>query len=247
MRRLLALVLLLAACSRAEPPAGEPLVTLTGIWTVTGYQLPGVGAMNDSIAGGFVGQSLRLGAGLARWDSVSCARPDYRGAMVDGDSLRRAFRLRPGAIPALDTMTTVPVLRLQCPGEPWTGVGVMLIGLDADHALAPWDGTFFELTRDHDFRAGGDDPAWSLAISRGVAMTMTVNRVAARVTTPVPAETALPGSDARMLHAITETHDLRVMITPARCTTATGTDTLPNAVSVTLDGTTYQGCGSPIE
>lgn len=59
------------------------------------------------------------------------------------------------------------VLEVSCSRALWAAIGGGLIGIDVDRALIPWDGVFFELARDRDFRAVGQEPGWQLEIRKG--------------------------------------------------------------------------------
>jgi hypothetical protein len=39
------------------------------------------------------------------------------------------------------------VVEIACGDAPWTPFGSLLIAIDADRALTPWDGVFYELKR----------------------------------------------------------------------------------------------------
>lgn len=242
-----AIVLCLAGCAGeagdiAPPPA------MAGIWTVTGHHLPGVGAMSDSAAIALYGRTIRLAAGLAMSGSDRCDQPLYRTDTVPRDSLLAAgHHLGPGALPMLDALPSLERLGVSCHGDDWTVPGGMLIAVHTDHALAPWDGAWLELTRSHDIRASGHGPGWQLELVRGDSIRMQLDSGGTVVTTPDGRETVLAGSGARMVRVITDAHDMGVMMEPAACIDATSGDTLPLTVTVLLDGERYRGCGGPVE
>ncbi len=240
-------LLVLSACgdgheSTTPPPA------LAGIWAVTGHRLSGTSAMTDSAAISWYGRTVRLGADLARSGNDRCDQPRYRDRMVPRDSLLATdYRASAVDLPMLDSLSTLEVVEVTCAGGDWTTLGGTLIGVDVDHALAPWNGTFFELTREHDFRASGHGPSWRLEIIRGDSIRMQIDSGSRTVATPPAPERSLPGSDASLLHAITEAHDLSVLIEPGACADSSRGDTLAASVTVQLDGTSYRGCGGPVE
>ncbi len=245
----LSLLLLLTACTSGggeSPTTPAALPPLAGIWTVTSYIMPGIGAMTDSAAASWAGRSLRFTAEAAVAGDARCEHPAYATRTEPGDSLRTTFRVTPGLLPTLDRATEFTVLEVRCNGEPWAALGGTLIGVGDDQVLAPWDGVFFALGRDRDLAASGHDPEWQLAITRGETLRMQVDSGSREVIAPVPPEGSLPGGAGRLFHAISEAHDLTVMITPERCVDALRGDTLPATVVAQLDGQRYRGCGGPV-
>lgn len=105
----------------------------------------------------------------------------------------------------------------------------------------PWQESRF---RGIEFRAAGEDPEWSLEIDSGVAVEFATGAGSARTVTKFP-PAELVGKDSRMtLTAATGTHSLAVVTERRVCNLAGSTMTL--AVTVTLDGKTYRGCGRPL-
>lgn len=125
-------------------------------------------------------------------------------------------------------------------------MGGRLIEIDADRALAPWDGVFFELERDRDFRAAGQEPFWRLEIAKGKDIRF-VQVGKPDVVTPAPAPETAPESGGRVYHAITEEHDLRVVTEPTPCTDVMSGKPFETTVTVTLNKQTYHGCGGPLK
>jgi hypothetical protein len=80
-------------------------------------------------------------------------------------------------------------------------MGGRLIGIAADRALAPWDGIFFELSRESDFRAVGQEPGWLLEIRHGRDMLLITDYGADTAVAPVPRAETDSASGARTYHA----------------------------------------------
>ena len=125
-------------------------------------------------------------------------------------------------------------------------MGGRLIGIGADRALAPWDGVFFELTRETDFRAVGQEPGWLLEIRNGREIRLITDYGADTAVTPVPPAGTDSATGARTYHAVTGAHDLQVLIQPAACTDAMSGEPYETTVTVTLDGRANHGCGGPL-
>jgi putative lipoprotein len=90
-----------------------------------------------------------------------------------------------------------------------------------------------------DFRAVGDAPDWTLDIDEGARVEFVANHGATRLV-GVPAQSQT--SAQRMtVTATSGGHALQVAIERRTCTNSAGTTT--QATIVTLDGTTYAGCG----
>jgi heat shock protein HslJ len=223
----------------ASPPG------LTGIWTVVGHHIPGVSAMSDAEATARHGTTVRLTVSEALSPGNHCDAPTYATRTVDRDRfLASEYHLPPGSLTSLDRMQHVRLLEVSCGTQRWRAMGALLIEIAPDRALAPWDGVFFELARDHDFRAAGQEPFWHLEIRKGIAMRL-ARPGAPDVIVPAPVPTAGP-SGAQTYHAVTEAHDLRVIIDPHPCTDIMSGKRFPNSVTIELDGTTYRGCGEPV-
>ena len=89
-----------------------------------------------------------------------------------------------------------------------------------DRALAPWDGVFFELVRDRDFRGVGQEPGWQLEIRKGADMRFTYDY--GKGTAVMPASRAVVDSSSgkQTYHAVAEGKDLRIEIAPVKCSDA---------------------------
>ena len=246
-----AAVLILAwlsgACGDAgDQPADAPF-DLTGSWTVVGHHLPGVSAMTEAEASAWRGRTVRLTQAGAASGESHCKSAVYATRMVPRDSLLSAeYRLTADRLSRAGLAERVTVLDVLCAGTPWPAVGGRLIGIGADRALAPWDGVFFELARDDDFRAVGQEPGWQLAIEKGRQIRFIYDYGADTALTPVPGAETDSASGARTYHANTEAHDLRVVVTPAPCTDAMSGQPYETTVTVSLDGRDYHGCGGPL-
>ena len=229
------------------PQAVEAPLDLTGTWTVVGHHLPGVGVMTEAEAGAWRGRSVRLTRSGAASGESHCASPAYTTRIVSRDSLLSTqYRLSPDRLARAGLAERVSVLDVTCAGTPWTGMGGRLIGIGADRALAPWDGVFFELARDDDFRAIGQEPGWQLAIEQGRQLRFIYDYGADTALSPVPEAETDSASGARTWHATTGAHDLRVVVTPSPCTDAMSGQPYETTVTVTLDGREYHGCGGPL-
>lgn len=216
---------------------------LTGIWTVVAHHMPGISAMTDADAAAWHGQTVRLTAAEAMSPGTHCDQPTYATRTVARDSLLAGeFHLPPGRLTPLVSLERLVLLEVSCHGAPWAAMGGQLIHIDADQALAPWDGVFFELERDHDFRAAGQEPFWRLEITKGKEMRFL--RVGEPdVVTPVPRPTTDRVTGTRVFHATTEATDLRVVIEPTPCTDVMSGKPFETTVTVTLNQQVYHGCG----
>lgn len=235
------------ACRDArDEPAVEP-VNLQGVWTVVGHHAPGVAAMSELEAAEWRGRTVRLTAAHAVSEGIGCDAPRYAPRLVARDSFLAAeYRLPAGALRRAGLPERLTVLEVSCGGVPWGAMGSRLIGIEADRALAPWNGIFFELTRDTDFRAVGQEPGWLLEIRKGREIRLITDYGADTAFTPVPPVRTDSATGAHTYHAVTEAHDLEVLIRPAACTDAMSGEPYVTTVTVTLDGRAYHGCGGPL-
>jgi hypothetical protein len=157
---LLALALALAGCGREPtpapdapapepaPPAPEPVFDPLGSWSVVGYSTPGVSAVTDDEAKAHEGQTLRFGPAEALSNGERCGDPRYPVRSVETEQfLATEFNLPPETLKPLAGKDRVSVVEVSCDGAAWTAFGSLLIAIDADRALAPWDGVFYELKR----------------------------------------------------------------------------------------------------
>lgn len=238
----------------------RPRVVSTGtadsvtIWTVTGFHLPGVGTMDSAAAQRWTGRSVRFEDGIAHSHAERCEGARLIRRQADTDSLLATdYRLPPNALPPLSGLDSIEVIEVSCDGAPWTVLGGRLLVVDSSMVLAPWDGTFFEMTRDRDFFAIGSEPYWELVILRGKEIRLGRGDGGSDIVLPAPPPEPLgpPGVGvlrpyAEVHHAVTEAHALRVAIVPDRCR-RDGTITLREAsVTIWLDRERRQGCGGPL-
>jgi len=230
-----------------RPSAAAAISSLTGIWTVVGHHMPGVSALSDAQAKAHHGESLRLTAATAASAGTACSEPRYSPDRVAvEDYLAGQFRLAPGSLKPLAGKRQVEVLQVTCDDSPWTALGATLIQVDRDRALAPWNGVFFELVRDRDFRAVGQEPGWQLEIRKGTEMRLTYDYGKGTAVTPAPRTQLDAQTGTRTLHAQTEANDLRVEIVPVACSDSMSGKAFAATVTVTLNGRTFRGCGESL-
>jgi hypothetical protein len=258
---LVAALLLMAGCKQSpEPPAPEssarkpaarpaaPSETdLTGVWTVVGHQSPGISALSDDEAKARYGETVRLTLTEAVSARFNCDEPMYATSAVPAEEyLATEFKLAPGSLKPLGSREQVRLMEVSCRGKPWADLGGTLLEIDADRALTPWDGVFFELQRDHDFRALGQEPGWQLEIRKGLGIRFQYDYGDKQAVTPMPRAETDPQSGDRSYHAVTETNDLQVVIQPKRCADTMSGKPFPATVTVTLDGREFRGCGNEL-
>ncbi|MDP9197965.1 MAG: META domain-containing protein [Pseudomonadota bacterium] len=226
--------------------AAEPLAH-TGIWTIVGHHLLGTSALNDDQARARYGETVRLTANAATSSGQRCGEPRYATRRVPTSSwLASEYQLPPGKLDALAASPQVTLHEVSCGGTLWAALGARLIEIDSEHALAPWDGAFFELARERDFRALGQEPGWQLEIRMGAEMRLTYDYGAGTAVTPAARVQIDPTSGTRTYHAVTEANDLRVVIVPVPCTDTMSGRPFAATVSVTLNGRTLRGCGEEL-
>jgi hypothetical protein len=189
---------------------------------------------------------VRLTAAQAISPGNHCDQPTYTTSTVAKDRfLATDFNLPSGSLTPLSSLARLTLLEVLCGGVPWSALGGRLIEVDADHALSPWNGVFFELARDRDFRAVGQEPFWRLEIAKGKEIRfIEVGRADAM--TPVPMPKIDPETGARVYQAITEATELRVVIEPVPCTDVMSGNPFETTVTVTFNGRTYHGCGGAL-
>lgn len=241
-----AVLLWIGACQAPQeppPPAAPSALELTGRWIVVGHQIPGVSAMNDSEATTWHGRRVHLGLRWASTGGEQCDAPTYHARVVAAEAfLATEFNLSAGRVPSLAASEAVTVLDVSCDGAPWVALGGRVMAIDVDHALTPWDGVFFALERDTVFRAQGQEPFWHIEIAGGTPIRF-VRLGEDDLLLPLPVPTTDAVSGARIYHAATDAHELRVAIAPLPCTDSMSGVSFETTVSVTLDGQVYSGCG----
>jgi predicted small lipoprotein YifL len=132
----------------AKSAAPEPLFDPIGTWTVTGYSMPGISAMTEGEAKAHDGQTVKFAAEEALSNGERCAAPKYPGRSVDTEEFLAAeFNLPPESLKPVAGKDSVTVVEVSCDDAPWTAFGSLVIAIDADHVVTPWDGVFFELER----------------------------------------------------------------------------------------------------
>ncbi len=225
----------------ARPPAP------TGIWTIVGHHLLGTSALNDEQARARYGETVRLTTNAATSSGQRCDEPRYATRRVPTSSwLASEYHLPSGSLEALAASPQITLQEVNCGGTLWAALGARLIEIDSERALAPWDGVFFELARDRDFRALGQEPGWQLEIRKGAEMRLTYDYGAGTAVTPAGRVQIDPTSGTRTYHAVTEANDLRVVIVPVPCADTMSGRAFAATVSVTLNGRTLRGCGEEL-
>jgi heat shock protein HslJ/uncharacterized membrane protein len=234
-----------AQSARSMPATETP--AMAGIWTVVGHHLPGSSALSDDEAIARYGETVRLTANAATSSGTRCGEPRYATRRVPaGPYLASEFKLPPGSLKPLAARDQVTLLEVSCGGAPWTALGARLFEIDANSALAPWDGVFFELARDRDFRALGQEPGWQLEIRKGAEMRFIYDYGQGTAVTPASREQVDSNTGTRTYHAVTKATDLRVVIVPVPCTDTMSGRPFPATVSVTFNGQTFRGCGEEL-
>ena len=161
---ILAVLFTIASCGKREAPVArmepkkwdvpapgaeeQPPFDPIGTWKVTGYSMPGISAMTESEARAHDGQTVELGTAEALSNGERCAAPKYPARSVDTeDFLATEFNLPPESLKPVAGKDSITVVEISCDDAPWTAFGSLVIAIDADHALTPWDGVFFALER----------------------------------------------------------------------------------------------------
>jgi len=231
----------IARATAAETPA------LTGIWTVVAHHMPGTSALTDNEARARYGETVRLTERSATSPGGRCREPSYAASRVAAEAyFANEFKLSRGSLKPLAAKDLISVMKVSCRGAPWTAFGGLLLAIDGDRALAPWDGVFFELKRDRDFRGLGQEPGWQLEIKKGAEIRFTYDYGKGTAVAPAPAPQVDPGSGTRTYHAVTETNDLSVVIVPVACADSLSGRPFQATVSVTHNGRTFRGCGEEL-
>ena len=242
-----------ASSTRAtEAPAVTGAVAsssdLTGIWTVVNHHIPGISAMSDADAKAWQGRTVRLTTKQAISPESHCDEPAYTTDSVAKDRfLGSQFNLPPGSLTPLASLERITVLEVFCGREHWAAMGGRMIQIDKERVLAFWNGVFFELARDHDFRALGQEPFWRLELQKGKELRFTYDLGKREAATHAPVPEKFPANGTSVYHSVTEANDLRVVIESTRCTDVMSGRPLEKTVTVTLNGQTYHGCGDSVE
>jgi heat shock protein HslJ/uncharacterized membrane protein len=236
-----------SASSIVRASAATAMPSPTGIWTVVGYHLPGTGVTGNDEATRRHGESIRLTARSASAPGARCNEPRYAARRVPANQyLAEEFKLAPGALVPLAGRSQIQVMDVSCGGAPWASLGARLIEIDRDRALAPWDGVFYELRRDRDFRAIGQEPGWQLEMRMGSEMRLTYDYGKGTAITPAAPVQVDSSSGTRTYHAVSGGHDLRVVIVPVRCEDSMSGRPFAATVTVMLNGRAFRGCGEEL-
>lgn len=235
-----------AAESISRAPASTTS-SLNGIWTIVGHHAPGVSALGEEQARARYGESIRLTERVATSSGNSCGEPRYATRQVSADAyLASGFQLPAGSLRPLAGRSQVRVMEVSCGNADWTALGGTLLEVDRDHALAPWDGVFFALERDRDFRGMGQEPGWQLEIRKGSEMRFTYDYGKTSVATPAPRAQVDARTGRQTFQATTEANALTVEIVPVGCEDSMSGKPFPATVTVTLNERTFRGCGEEL-
>ncbi len=109
----------------------------------------------------------------------------------------------------------------------------------AEGGAGPWADA---AARGVDFRGIGNEPGWTVEIVDGEQVTMVTDYGANSVVTPAPAP-ATNAAGHTVYRIDTDAHRLNLLIEARACQDAMSGEEFPAAVTATLDGTRYSGCG----
>jgi heat shock protein HslJ/uncharacterized membrane protein len=241
------------AIAASEAPAANTIAratspgdaALAGIWTVVAHHhSPGISALTDEEASARHGETIRLTARAAIAPGNECGEPRYATSQVPVAAyLASAFNITPARLPPLAGHNQMRVMEVSCGSADWTELGGLLLEVDRNHALAPWDGVFFELSRDRDFRGVGHEPGWQIELRKGLEMRFTYDDGKGTAITPAPRLQVDTKTGTQTFHARTEASDLRLEIVPVRCQEPASGKSYSTTVTVTLNGRAFRGCG----
>ena len=230
-----------------RPAPAASTSSLMGIWTVVGHHSPGVSAMSSEQAKAHYGESLRLTAKSAVAPGSRCSDPSYvPDRVAPAEYLSTKYQLAPGSLKPLAAKRQMQVMEVHCDRSLWSALGGSLLEVDRDRALAPWDGVFFELARDRDFRAVGQEPGWQLEIRVGSEMRFTYDYGKGSAVTPAARAQLDARTGTRTFHANSEANDLRAEIVPVSCQDSMSGKPYPATVTVTLNDRSFRGCGESL-
>jgi heat shock protein HslJ/uncharacterized membrane protein len=241
------------AIAASEAPAANKIAratspgdaALAGIWTVVAHHhSPGISALTDEEASARHGETIRLTPRVAIAPGNECGEPRYATSQVPVAAyLASAFNITPARLPPLAGHNQMRVMEVSCGSADWTELGGLLLEVDRNHALAPWDGVFFELSRDRDFRGVGREPGWQIELRKGLEMRFTYDDGKGTAITPAPRLQVDTKTGTQTFHARTEASDLRLEIVPVRCQEPASGKSYSTTVTVTLNGRAFRGCG----
>jgi heat shock protein HslJ/uncharacterized membrane protein len=229
------------------PKGAASTPAVSGIWTIVAHHTPGISALSDDAARTRYGETVRLTASAATSPGGRCGEPGYTSNRVPADSyLVNEYKLPPGSVKPIPARAQFNVIEVSCGGAPWNAFGGRLLVFESDRALSPWDGVFFELKRDRDFRGVGQEPGWQLELRKGSEIRFTYDYGKGTAVTPAPRPSVDPGNGTQTYHAVSEANDLKVVIVPVSCADSMSGRPFPATVTVTLNGKAYRGCGEEL-
>jgi len=229
------------------PKSAAAAPGVTGIWSVVAHHTPGLSALTDDEAKKRYGETIRLTSSAATAPGARCGEPGYTSNRVQADSyLVNEYKLPPGSLKPIRARAQFSVIKVSCGGAPWTALGGTLLVFESDRALTPWDGVFFELAKDRDFRAVGQEPGWQLELRKGSEIRFTYDYGKGTAVTPAPKPQVDSSNGTQTYHAVTEANDLQVVIVPVGCADSMSGRPFSATVTVRHNGKTYRGCGEEL-
>ena len=231
----------------AEVAQASPRSAGISIWTVVAHHNPGISTLSGDAARKRYGESVRLTSGAAYSAGQRCKDASYADSTVPADDfLAREYELAPGYLKPLGGQEQIHLVDVSCGGGAWAALGVRILEISEDRALAPWDGIFFELARDRDFRGLGQEPGWQLEIRKGADMRFTYDYGKATAVAPASRAVVDSGSGKQTYHAVSAGNDLRIEIVPAKCSDTMSGKPFSETVTVTLNEQIFRGCGEEL-
>lgn len=193
-------------------------------------------------------------AGAAGADTVRLGAPGSRAVFTCDDGYRFAVRFRENGASLVLPASTHDLALADAPGRYRDDRRFLRI-LDDDQARyeSPdggrrrCSGVVADGPREesallgYDYRAVGQEPGWTLEIDEDRWLRFIGDYGATTILAPVPA--AADSAGARVLHAVTDGHDLRVVVLPGPCEDVMSGEPFPDRVEVTVDGVALAGCG----
>ncbi len=99
----------------------------------------------------------------------------------------------------------------------------------------------------YDFRAVGQEPGWVVEIDHQGGMHLLTDYGETRILVPSTPDRVVESANTRSYTVTADSHDIRVVIVDERCEDPMSGESLPNTVTLRLDGRDYAGCGTSIE
>lgn len=132
-----------------SPAAATGPSPVDGTWEIIAYYMHDMVVMPEAEAKTWVGRTLRFSSTEVVSGEVTCSKPQYSEIPMPRETLLGMDAGYPaGVLMLLADYDPLYLVNISCNGQALNALGRLIIKIDDDHIVAPWDNVYFEMKRD---------------------------------------------------------------------------------------------------